>query len=318
MTHLPFAAISKAVVTVWMIAVTAAMFLLVPEQQGLGNTGRIIIMHIPTAWLSTLAFFVSAIWSGLYLWKRRPADDDRALAAVEQGFLFTILATVTGAIFAKVVWGSYWNWDPRQTSILILLLIYGAYFALRSAVDDPERRRQLAAVYALFAFATAPFLTYVVPRLAESTLHPNCAFIETTGCNGLTLGNGKVVGALGDTKLQLRGLERNGDLVTAIVDVSGVGGAVPITLRPSYNTRTDEQIDQPRLPDKPLLLVIAGVNEDGTVFLNQQAQGQLSNTTTLTTFLASLIGFTGLFWWIWSLRTRILALRRQLGLEGYA
>ncbi len=315
MTRAFWSTTAKATITVWMLAVTAAMFLWVPAQEGLGNTGRIIIMHVPTAWLSTLAFFVSAVWSVRYLWKRRPADDDRALAAVEQGLLFTILATVTGAIFAKVVWGSFWNWDPRQTAILVLLLIYGAYFALRSAVEDPERRRQLAAVYALFAFATAPLLTFVVPRLAESTLHPNCALIETGGCNGLTLGNGKVVGALDDLKIELRSLDRAGEVVTAIINVSGVGGAAPTELRPSYNTATGQQIAQPRIPGKPLLLVITAVNADGTVFLNQQAQGQIDNSATLITFLASLAGFTALFWWIWSVRVQLLGLRRALGAE---
>ncbi|GAC1356661.1 MAG: cytochrome c biogenesis protein CcsA [Herpetosiphon sp.] len=307
----------KAFVTVWMLAVTAAMFLLVPAQRGLGNTGRIIIFHIPTAWLSTFAFLISAIWSAMYLWKRRPSDDDRAVAAVEQGMVFTVLATVTGAIFAKVVWGAFWNWDPRQTSILVLLLIYGAYFALRSAIDDPERRRQLAAAYALFAFATAPFLTFVVPRLAESTLHPNCAFLETAACNGVTLGKEQRVGALGQTTLELREVVRNGDIVTAVV-ATRVGGGSPIVVQPSYNVRTGRQVDQPELPGRRFMLVIKQVNADGSLFMNQQAPGnesQLSNVVTLATFLASLAGFTGLFWWIWNLRVTVLGLRRTLGLE---
>lgn len=309
---------AKLAVALWMIAVTAAMFLWVPAQQGLGNTGRIIIMHIPTAWLSTLAFFVSAIWSGLYLWKRRPADDDRALAAVEQGFLFTILATASGAIFAKAVWGAFWNWDARQTTILILLLIYGAYFALRSAIEDVERRRQLAAVYALFAFATSPFLTYVLPRLATSTLHPNCAFIDqTANCEGITLAPGRV-GALNDTVIALQSVEQRGELLVATVEVRGVGGAAPTLLRPSYNTVSKTGVDKIDFPGTGLTLVIERVNADGSLFFNQEAQSQLSNTATLTTFLAAVVGFTGLFWWIWGLRVRILGLQRSAGHEALA
>ncbi len=308
---------AKVVITLWMIGVTAAMFLLVPAQQGLGNTGRIIIYHVPTAWLSELAFLVSAVWSALYLWKRRPVDDDRALAAVEQGFLFTILATVTGSIFAKVVWGSFWNWDPRETAILVLLLVYGAYFALRSAVDDLERRRQLAAAYALFAFAMAPLLTFVVPRLSDSTLHPNCAFLQTATCKGITLrANG--VGALGETILELRGMRHEGDLVTAVVAARRGGGDATL-LQPSYNTHTDQQEAQPKLPGTSFMLVIKQVNGDGSVFLNQQAAGnqsQLGNLRTLGTFLASLLGFTGLFWWLWKLRVNVMALQRDLALEG--
>ena len=78
---------------------------------------------------------------------------------------------MTGSIFAKATWGSFWNWDPRQTSIVILLTIYGAYFALRSAVPDPERKRVFAGVYSILAFMTVPFLVFVVPRITTS-LHP--------------------------------------------------------------------------------------------------------------------------------------------------
>jgi heme exporter protein C len=87
------------------------------------------------------------------------------------GLIFTILATITGSIFAKATWGSFWNWDPRETSIVILLMIYGAYFALRSAVPDLEKKRVFAGVYSILAFVTVPFLVFVVPRITAS-LHP--------------------------------------------------------------------------------------------------------------------------------------------------
>ncbi|HZG67215.1 MAG TPA: cytochrome c biogenesis protein CcsA [Herpetosiphonaceae bacterium] len=308
----------KLVVTIWMVAVTAAMFLWVPAQQGLGNTGRIIIMHVPTAWLSVLAFGVAAIYSALYLRRRRAEDDDRAVAAVEQGFLFSILATATGSIFAKVVWGSFWNWDPRETSILILLLIYGAYFALRSAIDDGERRRQLAAVYAALAFVTVPLLIFVVPRLAESSLHPNCAFLQSSDCDGVRLREGHV-GALGDTRVQLIRLERAGELLTAVVDVSGVGASNRTTLRPTFDVGKNERVATPAFPESRFMLAIQQVNADGTVLLNIQAPGnqsQLGNVATRTTFFASLLGFTGLFWWVYRLRVDILGLRRRLATEG--
>lgn len=308
----------KALVTVWMVAVTAAMFLWVPAQQGLGNTGRIIIMHVPAGWLTVLAFGIAAVYSGLYLRRRRPADDDRALAAVEQGFLFSILSTVTGSIFAKVVWGSFWNWDPRQTSILILLLIYGAYFALRSAIDDQERRRQLSAVYALLAFVTVPLLIFVVPRLAESSLHPNCAFLQGSDCDGVRLSEGQV-SALGDMRVQLVRLERTGDLVSAVVDVSGVGFTNQTTLQPSFDVAMNERVVTPEFPESRFMLAIQEVNADGSVRLNIESPGnqsQLGNVATRTTFFASLLGFTGLFWWVYRLRVDILGLRRRLVMEG--
>src|SRR5436853_6461824 len=126
---------AKLGLRVWMAGVVVAMFLVVPQYVGLGDAGRIIIMHVPTAWVTSVAFAVSAFYSALYLWRRRASADAFAVAAAEVGLVFCILATVTGAIFAQIVWGVFWNWDPRETSILVLLLIYAAYFALRSAID---------------------------------------------------------------------------------------------------------------------------------------------------------------------------------------
>ena len=111
------------------------------------------------------------IASAVYLGKRHVKADYLAQSAAELGFLFCVLATITGSVFAKATWGAFWNWDPRQTSIVILLMIYGAYFAIRSAVSDPDRRRVFAGVYSILAFVTVPFLVFVVPRITTS-LHP--------------------------------------------------------------------------------------------------------------------------------------------------
>lgn len=314
----PIATAAKWLVTLWMLAVVIAMFLWVPAYEGLGNTGRIIMVHVPTAWLSTFAFAIAAWYSLMFLRRRDARDDDRALVATELGFLFSILATVTGSMFAKVIWGSYWNWEPRETSILILLLIYGAYFALRSAIEDVERRRQLAAVYALFAFATAPLLTFVVPRLYDSTLHPNCAFLPGSKCNGIDLQqNG--VGALGDRRVQLLDVQRSGDTVTATVEVSGVGFSNVTTLQPTLNLATGERVT-PEFPESRFMLALQSAN-DQSVRLNIQAPGNTSqrgNLRTTTTLLASLLGFTGLFFWVYNLRTTLLCLRRRVELQGLA
>ncbi len=111
------------------------------------------------------------IFSIRYLQKRVMSSDLLAETAAELGMMFCILATVTGSIFAKTTWGSYWNWDPRETSIVILLMIYGAYFALRSGISDPDRKRTLAAAYAILAFVTVPFFLFILPRITVS-LHP--------------------------------------------------------------------------------------------------------------------------------------------------
>ena len=94
-----------------------------------------------------------------------------ALAAVRLGLVFAILTLVTGSIFSRIMWGAYWNWDPRQSSYLLLVFLYSAYLFLRASVDDPERRARLAAAYALFAVILMPFLVFVAPRITQS-LHP--------------------------------------------------------------------------------------------------------------------------------------------------
>jgi heme exporter protein C len=163
----------KWVLFVWMAVVIWAAFLWVPSAVGFkGESSRIVFFHVPTAWVATLAFLMSCITSVMYLRRRDPKDDIRSAVSAGLGLLFAVLATVTGAIFARIMWGAYWNWDPRQTSITILLLIYAAYFALRGAVDDPEKRATLAAVYSILAFVTVPFLMFVVPRVYWS-LHPD-------------------------------------------------------------------------------------------------------------------------------------------------
>ena len=164
--------IYKILLTIWMALIIVAAFLFTEAATGFpGQTSRILFFHVPQAWVATLSFLISMIASAVYLAKRKVKADYVALSAAELGFLFCVLATVTGSIFAKVTWGSFWNWDPRETSIVILLMIYGAYFALRSAVSDPERSRVFAGVYSILAFVTVPFLVFVVPRITIS-LHP--------------------------------------------------------------------------------------------------------------------------------------------------
>jgi len=172
----------KWVLLVWLGAVIAAAFFYVRPAEGfIGESSRIVFFHVPMAWIAVLAFLVSCIASVMYLKRRDPKDDIRASVSAGLGLLFAVLATTTGSVFARIMWNAYWNWDPRQTSIAILLLIYAAYLALRGAIDDPERRASLSAVYAILAFVTVPFLVFVVPRIYWS-LHPD-TIINTRGAN---------------------------------------------------------------------------------------------------------------------------------------
>ncbi len=141
---------------------------------------RILNFHVPMAWISVLAYLLAMIFSIKYLKTKDFNNDVLAASSAAIGTLFAILATTTGMIWAKFNWGSFWNWDPRETSIFILLLIYGAYFALRSAIDNPELKARLSSVYSIIAFITVPFLVFILPRLVDS-LHPGSANDDTAG-----------------------------------------------------------------------------------------------------------------------------------------
>ena len=167
----------KILLLIWMCGVIVAAFLLPAPLSQMGEVSRIFFFHVPTAWIAVLSFFISFVFSILYLKKKDITYDARASSASRLGLLFAILATISGSIFAKSTWGSFWNWDPRETSIFILLLIYGAYFALRSAVESEERKATLSSVYAILAFLTVPFLVFVVPRVYQS-LHPTDSVIN--------------------------------------------------------------------------------------------------------------------------------------------
>jgi heme exporter protein C len=135
---------------------------------------KILNLHVPMAWVAVIAYMVSMIYSIRYLKSKDFDFDDKAVSAAALGTLFAILATVTGMLWAKYNWGRYWNWDPRQTSIFVLILIYAAYFALRAAIDNDESKARLSSVYSIFAFVTVPFLVFILPRLSTG-LHPGSA-----------------------------------------------------------------------------------------------------------------------------------------------
>ncbi len=145
-----------------------------PLIPGLEENAKIIFFHVPTAWLTVVAFFMTAYYGFKFLRKKNLDDDAKSYAAAQLGIVFCILATITGAVWAKFAWGSFWSWDPRQTSIFALLLIYGAWFALRSSIESEEKRATLSAVYSMIAFVTVPFFIFVMPRIMTG-LHPGSA-----------------------------------------------------------------------------------------------------------------------------------------------
>ena len=183
----------RGVVVVWMTLVVlggfsfGGLFLNIPRINILEHTARNLYFHVPM-WFTMMAItLVSAYHSFRYLQSGHAIRDTRARAAALMAIVFGILGLVTGSVWAHYTWyegtNIWWNFDPKQSMAAVQVLIYGAYFVLRSALDDPEKRARIAAVYNLFAFVTVPFLLYVLPRQMES-LHPgaegNPAFSEIT------------------------------------------------------------------------------------------------------------------------------------------
>jgi len=155
---------------------------------GTGDVARIIFFHVPVAIQCSLWFFVGAYYSIKVLMAKTAtpqvaSTDSKAATAMELGFVASILATVTGSVFAHVEWNSYWNWDPREISIVGLMLVYASYLVLRGAVAaNASRRAQLSAVYAVVTVIPATFLIWVVPRIpALQSLHPPNVILDANG-----------------------------------------------------------------------------------------------------------------------------------------
>ncbi|MFQ3610922.1 MAG: cytochrome c biogenesis protein CcsA [Fimbriimonadales bacterium] len=169
-----------------MMLMVGLAFFWVPPAQSFQDPGsaRIVMFHVPAAIIGSLCFMIGGYFGGRYLRRRQWQDDARSAAVIEVGMMFALVTMATGMVFAYQQWGKAWHWDPRQTSFLIQLLIFAAYFALRSSVEDDRQRAGLSAGYAVFAALTVPFLVFVLPRLpvfAEVSLHPSNVMASKQG-----------------------------------------------------------------------------------------------------------------------------------------
>ena len=152
-----------------------AAFLWAPPAAALGESSRILYFHVPLAWISVIAFFVSGVFSIIYLYDKKRRYfllEEKAYNSARIGVFFTVLAIFTGSVWSKIMWGAYWNWDPRQTSIIILMLIYSAYFSLRASLKDNPNKEKIISSYLIFAMIAVPFFIFILPRMYP-TLHPN-------------------------------------------------------------------------------------------------------------------------------------------------
>lgn len=151
-----------------------------PYIPALEERARIMYFHVPMSWVAFLAYFVTLICSIQYLRTKNLDWEIQAASSAAIGTLFCALAYITGSVWAKFNWGKFYSGDPREISVLILLLIYGAYFVLRGSVDGNERRARLTSVYAILGCVAAMFLMFIVPRIMQG-LHPGSSDDKNIG-----------------------------------------------------------------------------------------------------------------------------------------
>jgi len=149
--------------------VRAAYFTPLEAKQGAAQ--KIFYLHVPAAWVAFLAFFLVAVASGVYLWLRDPRLDRFAESSAEVGVIFTTVVLITGPLWAKPIWGTWWAWwDVRLVSTLFLWFIYVSYIVLRGAIDSPELRARYSAILGILGALLIPFIHLSVYLF--STMHP--------------------------------------------------------------------------------------------------------------------------------------------------
>ena len=134
----------------------------VPPDYQQGDTVKIMFIHVPAAWVAMMAYGLMAVASAFGLINRHPLADVAAKAAAPLGALFTALALITGSLWGRPMWGTYWVWDARLTSFLILLFLYLGYIALWNAFDDEVRAARATAILALVGAVNLPIIKYSV------------------------------------------------------------------------------------------------------------------------------------------------------------
>ena len=174
-----FAVLSLILILVSIVAV----FYYAPIEQTMGIVQKIFYFHVASAWTGFLAFGIVFVCSILFLWKKKEIFDSWAFCSAEIGVLFTTLVLLTGPMWAKPIWNTYWTWDPRLTTTLILWLIYIGYLLLRNMIASPEKAARISAVYGIIGFVDVP-IVYLSIRLWR-TMHPGYVMIMGGEKSGL-------------------------------------------------------------------------------------------------------------------------------------
>lgn len=164
-----------------LLAAFAMVLFYAPLEAVMGMVQKVFYFHVASAWVGMLSFCVAAVTGGIYLRSRSTRWDLLSLSAVEIGMVFSLIAIVSGSIWARPIWNTWWTWDPRLTAVTIMELVYAAYLMLRSGIEEPEKRARISAVYAIVGFISVP-LTFLSIRFLR-TIHP---VVIGSGAAGVT------------------------------------------------------------------------------------------------------------------------------------
>ncbi len=157
----------------WMVAFW------VPTEAAQGVVQRIFYVHVPAAWTTFLAFGIVALASAAYLWLEDERADAAAVAAAEGGLIYGAIMLISGPLWGRIAWGTYWTWEPRLTLTLLLWFTYLGYFLIRGSVADPRRGKRFAAVVAIVGSLNIPLIHVSVSWFRS--LHPGPVVIKPEG-----------------------------------------------------------------------------------------------------------------------------------------
>lgn len=155
---------------VLMIVATWMVFFYAPLERVMGEVQRVFYFHVATGWIGMASFFVAVVAGILYLRKPALKWDVLGVAAVEVGLVYSFVNIVTGSIWARPAWNTWWTWDPRLVTATVMELVYFAYLMLRQGIEEPERRARFGAIYAILGFTSVP-LSFFSIRIWR-TIHP--------------------------------------------------------------------------------------------------------------------------------------------------
>jgi len=143
-----------------------------PVDSEQGVIQKILYLHVPCAMAAYFGFLLTAIGGALYLWKREERFDRFAASAAEVGVFFCAVVLVTGPIWGKGTWGSWWSWDLRLTVTLLLFLVYLSYLLLRSFTEGGDRKARFAAIYGIAGFLVIPLNYFAIDLAGGRSMHP--------------------------------------------------------------------------------------------------------------------------------------------------